>query len=488
MPVQRLLALCALLLSVGCDADRTTRDDNDPGGELPPGVFLSAGSTTPVASSRQLRTEPVAWVAMAPGTIPGAVQSSIQAPGGPPVVVGLTDGGFDPVPVPASDGDILLIETSGPPAARSMTVRVRGRVPPRVVRVSPTPHKTDVPLNTRVLVVFSQPMDPSSLTDGVRLEGADGQAVPVHTTVLGESSLAVEIVPDTPLLPSSEYRIQVSGDVVDMAGLSLTASESTFRTGVSTAPPDQVAPVVTILRPAPAQQLLDPVVIDLRATDAGGIVRVQWHLTSAPAGVMLGLRWEATMGDGPQPHTVVRSAAISQALDLPPGVYTWEAAAVDLAGNEGRSQPVTYELLAAAQGSGSIEMASFRLLEWSQDGKWQYAPQVVGTASEATTVELTGFLIDALQVPSSHFAGWQPWPWPCPWGARGSEPTQLFPEVYGDYPLVITPPDRVTADSATFSLRYRIGSTSYEAAVRGPVTAGEPPTSYTGGTICSYWD
>ena len=65
----------------------------------------------------------------------------------------------------AGDTLTLSVQTSNAGSVSYMRA-VPGHGPPIVVRTSPPPHKRDVPLNARMVVVFSQPIDPATLTTG----------------------------------------------------------------------------------------------------------------------------------------------------------------------------------------------------------------------------------------------------------------------------------------------------------------------------------
>ncbi|MBP2648896.1 MAG: hypothetical protein H6Q77_2520, partial [Gemmatimonadetes bacterium] len=90
----------------------------------------------------------VVFVSAMPQAVPGAVQALVRGEDGESATTGILDGGFDPIAIAAASGDVValtLTDSSG--ATSSEELRVRSGRPPRVVRTSPAPHRTDVPLN-----------------------------------------------------------------------------------------------------------------------------------------------------------------------------------------------------------------------------------------------------------------------------------------------------------------------------------------------------
>ena len=99
--------------------------------------------------------------------------------------VTLENGGFDPVTVPSAVGDTLFMsisDSSGTIIGAERAV-VLPDVPPVIVRTRPGKGKVDVLFNLlNVTVVFSEPIDPSTVTaqtillhrggaNGVQLDG-----------------------------------------------------------------------------------------------------------------------------------------------------------------------------------------------------------------------------------------------------------------------------------------------------------------------------
>ncbi len=111
---------------------------------------------------------------------------------------------------------------------------MRSGRPPRVVRTSPAPHRTDVPLNVVIRVVFSSPVELESARRAIRLTTA-GVAVPGTVEAVGTTVVAVDFVTTAGVLaPETDYRLDVTADVRDVLGRALAAPVSVeFRTGSS---------------------------------------------------------------------------------------------------------------------------------------------------------------------------------------------------------------------------------------------------------------
>ncbi len=230
----RTLLLCALTILGACsDPTGPNRDpdpDPDPASD-PPDLPRSAA----LVSSAIVRTTTAsgaaivlgqAYVSMVPGTDPAGRQVEIRNLRNRASATGpMRNGGFDPVAVPADAGDTLSITVfhqAGDETTGYSVVPMKSR--PRVVRTSPGMGKTDVALNSVIVVVFNQPIDSASLTDalGLRQDGAD-----VPGSVIGESTggviLSGRFVPDRPLAPQSTYQLSVSAAARSPDGTPLDA-------------------------------------------------------------------------------------------------------------------------------------------------------------------------------------------------------------------------------------------------------------------------
>ncbi len=248
---------CAVALvagATGCSEQGPSAPD-ERNATLPSGMFVSnARFNSGTAVSAGLRSSlgvsavNVAFVSAAPGTFPNATSASVynRTRGGAPLLIKVTDGGFDPVGVNAEVGDELsLAVTIAGAEPTSLVLRVPPRRPPEVVRTTPPKGRTDVALNVQVIVVFSEPVSPSSVTtSSVALLQ---NQVPVKGAVrLSADGLAAEFVLDGPLKPQTSYSLVVGEGVRDLDGDALSGAWTTsFTTSAEVALSGTIAFVST---------------------------------------------------------------------------------------------------------------------------------------------------------------------------------------------------------------------------------------------------
>jgi len=183
----------------------------------------------------------VVYVSLAPGSeVNGAIATVRLLSSLSSLTTQVADGGFDPVPLSASDGDsveVFVRDVAGTVLLHTVSAVARARRP-MVVRANPPPRKRDVPLNSVIVTVFSEPVAAGSLTSGsVRLLRGS-VAVPGSVRVLAGSATGVGFVPNSPLVPNTTYRLQVTSAVRDLDGEALaTTFESDFTTGTTTLGP-----------------------------------------------------------------------------------------------------------------------------------------------------------------------------------------------------------------------------------------------------------
>src|SRR5207253_2275562 len=171
------------------------------------------------------------------------------------ISVQMVDGGFDPVQITGGTGDELNVEIAG--AAKvllSASVRVPRRRPPTIVRTDPPNGKTDVPFNTRIVVVFSEPIRANTIPTSVQLfEGGE----PVGGAAAAESSgLVATFTPASQLAPNTEYSLVITTSVRDLAGdrLQQGARVSFTTAGASVTAPEAAGRIAFVSdRDGPAQ-------------------------------------------------------------------------------------------------------------------------------------------------------------------------------------------------------------------------------------------
>ena len=212
-----------LLLLAACGKEPAEPASSGDPAPLPLAAIASLASAAPVG--------PTTYVSLPPGTVPhGATVSIVNLSGGAAVTASLVDGGVDPVSVAAADGDSLRIQatdSAGTTYADVEEVRARR---PRVVRTVPAVHKTDVPLNVRIKVVFSEPVTLPSAVGAVRLYNG-GSPIPGTITLVEGTPTTIEFAPATDLAATTDYVLQVDATVTDLDGVQLAQSQSLpFRT------------------------------------------------------------------------------------------------------------------------------------------------------------------------------------------------------------------------------------------------------------------
>jgi alpha-tubulin suppressor-like RCC1 family protein len=234
-------AAIATILVVGLAlACSDTPGPTDNGTTVPPaGAFLvsspvpdPSASAAGVATSRRtlLLLDPsVVYVSLPPGSIPDGVSATIQDLRiGSGVTAYLVDGGFDPVALSAIAGDTLTmaVHTTGSAAPTSYQSVVAGAKPPIVLRTDPPAHKRDVPLDVRIGIVFSEPIDPASLTPGSIQLWRHTTPVPGQLASADPAHLMATFTPDASLAALTDYELRITQGVLGFDGVPLKAPVS----------------------------------------------------------------------------------------------------------------------------------------------------------------------------------------------------------------------------------------------------------------------
>jgi len=238
-----LPAVMLLAWSAGC------KDTGAPGptGPTPTGSvsgFIVSGPVgPPSAASRAMFSSAgsaalgTVYVSLAPGSAPTGVAATIRnRTRGTAVQAYLFAGGFDPVSLPADVGDTLDLDVrdAGGASILAGQAAVRAARPPVVVRTDPPPKKMDVPLNSIVVVVFSEPIDPRTVTtNGLQLVA--GTAAVSGRITVAANGLSAEFAADQLLQPSTTYTLSLTDAVADPTGALLEPSTSDFVTASSSA-------------------------------------------------------------------------------------------------------------------------------------------------------------------------------------------------------------------------------------------------------------
>ena len=117
---------------------------------------------------------------------------------------------------------------------------------PTIVSRAPTNGATSQPINTNVVITFSEPMDQATLTTStITLTPTGGGAAITGTVTPGAGNTTATFNPNADLAYNTSYTVTVTTGVKDVAGNALAAqSTSTFTTLL-----DTVAPTVTATLP-----------------------------------------------------------------------------------------------------------------------------------------------------------------------------------------------------------------------------------------------
>lgn len=225
--VRRMAGFAALFAAIvaACDDAPVA-----PGSDAPTDPDVTESADIPgllVSSARGLvSTRPQAFVSLAPGSATQGTRVRVRnTTGGGSVEAVLSDGGFDPVAIPATSEDIIAIDILEDAASVLAVSRVPVIFPPIVIRTDPPQRRTSVPLNALLVIVFSEPIDPESVGGGaITLRSTYGD-VAVDFSMRDEGTV-VEVRPRAPLRPLTDYVLEIGTGIRDLTGDNLTTVES----------------------------------------------------------------------------------------------------------------------------------------------------------------------------------------------------------------------------------------------------------------------
>ena len=228
-----LLAGFYALTVAGCHDAQSPITGPGPDTLTPPVLEAMIVSNTPT---------PSVYLSLPPGSVPaGNVIDLTIRSSGEHISTTLTGGGMDPVPVSAAVGDTIDVSIAVAPAGDTLkyiAVVPIGR-PPVVVRTDPPPAKRDVPLNAILILVFSEPVKPVTLT-GTKIQLLlDGVPIPGTLGFIDPGNLVVGFTPSAPLLPDTTYQLVASQGIEDLDGATL---QSTVTVSFTTQPGPLPAP------------------------------------------------------------------------------------------------------------------------------------------------------------------------------------------------------------------------------------------------------
>jgi len=210
-------------LAVACDGSPAAPSDaSDPPIPLPSLFVSDVAPASLNGTHSNFGLQQVTWVSLPPGSLTGFVSVRIRnlTLGGPATsAIGIIAGGFDPVAVVARESDELELAFSELDGTVHRTrLAVPGRRPPSILRTSPPKGRTDVALDARPAVVFTEPLDAATLTsENVRLV-TGGTPVSGSIRQPPDQPWVVEFVPAAPLRPATEYLLEIADRVRDVQG------------------------------------------------------------------------------------------------------------------------------------------------------------------------------------------------------------------------------------------------------------------------------
>lgn len=175
----------------------------------------------------------VAYLSLPAGSVPEASSATVtNHRTGSTLVLAVDDGGWKAAELQAVEGDSIIVRMDQPALLAALAVPEISQ--PVVVRVEPPRGKRDVPLNARVYIAFSEPVDATTVTaTSVRLV-RDGTPVPGQVSVAA-NGLAATIDPDEDLAPNTDYEVTISAQVKDLDGDPAVPQSSDFSTGATAA-------------------------------------------------------------------------------------------------------------------------------------------------------------------------------------------------------------------------------------------------------------
>jgi hypothetical protein len=209
------------MVGLGCGSGERVAGPGAKRVQVLPAVLAPALVSDPVGLVVAAAPE-VAYVSLPPGTLPDGETVTIRnSANGAQTATVMATGGWDPIPIPAKAADTLFIAITAKNGSVSEFIYVVPKARrPVIVHTSPLPGKRDIPLNATLLVVFSEPVDPATVTSQSILLLRDGQPVAGRVERSGDG-LRVELTPDVALAPTTGYLLRVSSTVADLAGAQL---------------------------------------------------------------------------------------------------------------------------------------------------------------------------------------------------------------------------------------------------------------------------
>jgi len=244
----RLVAALATLVAVlSCSGADDIPGPRATGRKSDSTLFAGLSASGPVANAfvasdrnageaRAAMSAQVSYVSLVPGTFSDGTTATVtNLRTAERLTVEMLDGGFDPQPIPASLNDTLQVTVSLTGGKPDVVAYIAvARPAPRIVRTRPPRGQTDVPLNTVIAIVFTEPVNPASVNTTSVTLSAGASLVPGEVHVVVGTGYTVEFTPSTLLGAFTTYTLTVSAAVTNTAGSSMgTPASITFKTAGS---------------------------------------------------------------------------------------------------------------------------------------------------------------------------------------------------------------------------------------------------------------
>ena len=263
--------------------------------------------------------------------------------------------------------------------------------PPEVLETVPEDGASDVALDAPIELRFSTLMDTASVEAALRLR-------PAFAHEVRWSGQLLEIVPTNPLLPETEYRIEIGADAFDVSGVPL---QGPFRLTVRT-----LAPGLDISLLVPSDETdgiaqTSPIAVFFdRAIDPGSVTDQALTINPAVAG---SLDLVDELGNDPVDAQDGRVLRFSPSGPMPANT-TFEvvlAAGITGLGGGGLGEPVSWTFTTGAPHTTLSNQITFLTDRAGVTNLW--AMNVDGTAPHQLSTELTAVLDYAVSPDGNSF-------------------------------------------------------------------------------------
>ena len=144
--------------------------------------------------------------------------------------------------------DLVGNPLNNPGSSSFQTGETGDVVDPTVIEVDPPSGASNVPITAMAAIIFSEWVNPLSVSDNFYIERTSTQTMVPGTVAVAVDGLSATFTPKPPLDPSTNYRVRTLSGITDVAGngLGSTSVPSAFTTGVGD---DTVAPTIVTASP-----------------------------------------------------------------------------------------------------------------------------------------------------------------------------------------------------------------------------------------------